>query len=274
MSWCLAAMISTFAPSAVQNARTLSTASRSVPSGGVRMVQRLSKSSAKPASGPECSVPATGCAGTKCTTSADAAASAGSPTPSPSRHRRRSRRASAPARSPSRPPARADRHGSDDEIGAGGGIGGARRVAVAELEPLRGFHGFGAAALHDDLVGKPNCRAPRAIDEPISPMPINARRLIFSAIGSGRPREEICERSDEKPVRLLRPDRDAAARSESRTQPSAGGYQAAVAQELIGVGRAAPLLRRENAPAENCRCSGSRGGRAPAICSVSHSSHS
>ena len=38
---------------------------RSAPSGGVRMHQRLSNSSAKPASGPEYSVPATGCAGTK-----------------------------------------------------------------------------------------------------------------------------------------------------------------------------------------------------------------
>ena len=34
---------------------------------GVRMHQRPSNSSAKPASGPECSVPATGWAGTKCT---------------------------------------------------------------------------------------------------------------------------------------------------------------------------------------------------------------
>ena len=33
------------------------------PSGGVRMHQRLMNSSAKPESGPECSVPATGCAG-------------------------------------------------------------------------------------------------------------------------------------------------------------------------------------------------------------------
>ena len=36
---------------------------------GVRMHQRLTNSSAKPASGPECSVPATGCAGMKSTVS-------------------------------------------------------------------------------------------------------------------------------------------------------------------------------------------------------------
>src|SRR5208282_5198746 len=55
------------APSARQNAASFSTAAGSVPSGGVRMHQRPTNSSAKPASGPECSVPATGCAGTKCT---------------------------------------------------------------------------------------------------------------------------------------------------------------------------------------------------------------
>src|SRR6516165_10292325 len=56
-------MVSTLAPRPAQNARSFSTAPASVPSGGVRMHQRLMKSSAKPESGPECSVPATGCAG-------------------------------------------------------------------------------------------------------------------------------------------------------------------------------------------------------------------
>src|SRR6266550_111933 len=60
-------MVSTLAPSIRQKAASLSTAAASVPAGGVRMHQRPTKSSAKPASGPECSVPATGCAGTKCT---------------------------------------------------------------------------------------------------------------------------------------------------------------------------------------------------------------
>src|SRR6201986_502458 len=60
-------MISTLAPSPAQKARSLSVAAGSVASGGVRMHQRLMNSSAKPESGPECSVPATGCAGTKCT---------------------------------------------------------------------------------------------------------------------------------------------------------------------------------------------------------------
>ncbi len=67
MSWCSGDIVSTLAPSRRQNAASRSTACGSVPSGGVRMHQRFSNSSAKPASGPECSVPATGCAGTKCT---------------------------------------------------------------------------------------------------------------------------------------------------------------------------------------------------------------
>src|SRR5664279_1411568 len=59
-------MVSTLAPSRRQNAASLSTALASAPAGGVRMHQRFTNNSAKPASGPEYSVPATGCAGTKC----------------------------------------------------------------------------------------------------------------------------------------------------------------------------------------------------------------
>src|SRR5450631_4490827 len=60
-------MISTFEPAPVQKAATRATALGSVPSGGVNMLHRLRKSVENPASGPDCSVPATGCAGTKCT---------------------------------------------------------------------------------------------------------------------------------------------------------------------------------------------------------------
>ena len=60
-------MVSTLAPSARQNAASRSTAAGSASGGGVRMHQRLTNSSAKPASGPEYSVPATGCAGMKWT---------------------------------------------------------------------------------------------------------------------------------------------------------------------------------------------------------------
>ena len=60
-------MLSTLAPRARQNDASRSTAVLSASSGGVRMHQRLTNSSAKPESGPEFSVPATGCAGMKCT---------------------------------------------------------------------------------------------------------------------------------------------------------------------------------------------------------------
>src|SRR3546814_19545656 len=48
----------------LQKSATRSIAAGSVPSGGVRMHQRPWNSEAKPDSGPLCSVPATGCAGT------------------------------------------------------------------------------------------------------------------------------------------------------------------------------------------------------------------
>src|SRR6478736_8197833 len=58
-------MTSTFEPAPSQNALTRSIAAGSVPAGGVRMLQRPLNSVAKPASGPDFSVPATGWAGTK-----------------------------------------------------------------------------------------------------------------------------------------------------------------------------------------------------------------
>jgi hypothetical protein len=69
LSWCIGSMACTMLPQARHRPAIFSTAVSSVPGGGVRMHQRSSKSSAKPASGPECSVPATGWPGTKCTPS-------------------------------------------------------------------------------------------------------------------------------------------------------------------------------------------------------------
>ena len=60
-------MVSTLAPSARQNAASFSTAAASAPSGGVRMHQRPTNRLGKARVRPEFSVPATGCAGTKCT---------------------------------------------------------------------------------------------------------------------------------------------------------------------------------------------------------------
>src|ERR1019366_247378 len=56
-------------PQRRQSSATFSTAASSVPGGGVNSVQRPWNRVVKPESGPECSVPAKGCAGTKCTSS-------------------------------------------------------------------------------------------------------------------------------------------------------------------------------------------------------------
>ena len=66
-SWWSGSMVSTRAPSAVQKAARPSTAAASLPAIGVIRHQRLSNSCAKPAPGPEFSVPARGWAGTKWT---------------------------------------------------------------------------------------------------------------------------------------------------------------------------------------------------------------
>ena len=62
-SWCWASIVSTVAPRASQNATRARTCARSASAGGVTMHQRRWNNEAKPASGPLCSVPATGCAG-------------------------------------------------------------------------------------------------------------------------------------------------------------------------------------------------------------------
>ena len=67
MSWCAASIVSTLEPSADQKLVSLLIAAISVPGAGVRTHHRLMKSSGKPADGPECSVPAIGCPGMRCT---------------------------------------------------------------------------------------------------------------------------------------------------------------------------------------------------------------
>ena len=62
-------MVSTRLPTACQNAASRATASPFVPAGGVRMHQRPSNNAAKPAAGPDRSVPAMGWPGTKWTPS-------------------------------------------------------------------------------------------------------------------------------------------------------------------------------------------------------------
>src|SRR5580698_4015040 len=60
-------MICTIDPQRRHSSATRSTASGSVPGGGVSSAQRPSNNEVNPESGPEYSVPATGWAGTKCT---------------------------------------------------------------------------------------------------------------------------------------------------------------------------------------------------------------
>src|SRR5262249_58429438 len=60
-------MTPSLAPAPFQKEASRATALGLVPAGGVKMLQRLRKSDANPAPGPDCSVPATGCAGTKST---------------------------------------------------------------------------------------------------------------------------------------------------------------------------------------------------------------
>ena len=66
-SWCAGSMRSIIEPQRRHSSSTFATAASSVPGGGVSSVQRPWNNVVKPASGPEYSVPATGCAGTKCT---------------------------------------------------------------------------------------------------------------------------------------------------------------------------------------------------------------
>ena len=66
-SWCAGVMTSTWRRAPSRRRAACRPPPASVSGGGVRMHQRFSNSVAKPASGPECSVPATGWAGTKCT---------------------------------------------------------------------------------------------------------------------------------------------------------------------------------------------------------------
>ncbi len=73
--------------------------------------------------------------------------------------------------------ASSDRNADDDEIGAGdrGGVAFDDLIGKSEFgnAPPRG----GGACGRDDLANCPWARAARAIDEPIKPTPIRARRL-------------------------------------------------------------------------------------------------
>ena len=166
-----------------QNAASFSTAAGSVPGGGVRMHQRLTNSSAKPASGPECSVPATGCAGTKCTPVGRCGAMSRTTAPlteptsetmAPGLRCGRDLRGDRAAG--------ADRDADDDEIGAFDRRGIGLDHLVGEAEFGDALARRGRARGRDDRAARRPARARRArSSEPIRPMPISARRLNSGA---------------------------------------------------------------------------------------------
>ena len=253
-------MISTLAPSARQNARSFSTAAGSVPSGGVRMHQRLMNSSAKPASGPECSVPATGCAGTKCTPAGRCGAMS---------------RTTAPLTEPTSETiapglrcgaiscgdraAGADRDAEDDEIGAGdrGGVGFDHAVGDAEFDDARA--GRGGARGRDDFAHRA-LRARRARDRDADQAEADQREAVEQRSGrvtaSRRFAMKSRERVDHQPVGLLGADASCAARAAAvvlrapQDQPARG-------QEGVRLLGGLALRRAENGSARNWRRSAS-----------------
>ena len=152
--------------------------------GGVRMHQRLTKSSAKPASGPECSVPATGWAGDEMRRRPECAApfaAMTSPLTEPTSE------TIAPgfrcgtdlARNRS---AGADRHAHDDEIGTGHGGGGAGSTTSSASSRSAMRCRVGSDRDVATIVcTRDSARAARAIEPPIRPTPISARRLNSGA---------------------------------------------------------------------------------------------
>ena len=156
--------------------------------GGVRMHQRLTNSSAKPASGPECSVPATGCAGTKCTSAGRCGAMSAD-------HRALTEPTSETIAPASRcgadllrdRAAGADRDADDDEVGAVDRRGVGRRPPGRRCRARRTRRRVAAERAVATIARTTPCaRAARAIDEPIRPTPISARRLKSGAHRSRR----------------------------------------------------------------------------------------
>src|SRR5579871_785340 len=247
-SWWVASITSTLAPSLCQNAASFATAFPSAPAGGVRIHQRSSNNSAKPASGPECSVPATGCAGTRWACFGTCGAMS---------------RNTAPLTEPT------------SETMAPGAIEAAISAATFPLTPtgmqmMMQSAPFAASALVSTTSSAfpssrtrlrvaaeravatiertaPWARAARAIDAPIKPTPISASRSNtggdFSGTG-GLARHELAERRDRQPVRLLGAD----AHAERMRQVIGAGlpqHEAAFHEEAVRVLRRLAALLRE-----------------------------
>src|SRR5271154_6558605 len=241
-------MASTLAPSARQNAASFSTAAGSAPSGGVRMHQRPTNSSAKPASGPEYSVPATGCAGTKCTPSGRCGPMSRTMAPlteptSETVAPGLSCGAISLAISPQ------TRTGAQTMTRSAPATAAALVSTTWSASPSSATRRRVAAERALAAISRtaPCARAARAIDEPIRPTPIRARRLKIGAgvaTGLRRVRQEVLERRDDQPVRFLGADRHAqrvrqfVGRGLPQDQPARG-------EECVRILGGAPLFGRK-----------------------------
>src|SRR5208282_2365600 len=203
-------MVSTLAPSARQNAASFSTAAASTSSGGVKMHQRPTKSAAKPASGPEYSVPATGCAGTKCTPAGKCGAMSRSTAPltEPTSETVAPRARCGPISSATAPQAPT---GTQTMTRSAPATAAALLSTTWSASPSSATRRRVSAERAVATISRttPCARAARAIEEPIKPTPIKARRLNSGAdfvTASCRFRQELSERGDDEVVRLLLAD--------------------------------------------------------------------
>src|SRR4051812_17222088 len=203
---------------------------------GVSNVQRPSNNSTNPASGPECSVPAIGCAGTKCTPAGtsgptsritDCLVDPTSVSTAPGARcgaMRAARSANAPTGA----------H-SITQSAPSTALAGSISTRSAMPSSLARWSVFWVRALTTISAAiSPRCRAMRATEDPINPIPIRARRLKTGSV-TGLPLE-ISERLDNQ-VNLL--DRAGVAAQTLRQAVSADlpHYDAAGLQEGIsGVG--------------------------------------
>ena len=183
-------MVSTFAPSKRQNAASRCTAAGSTFGGGVRMHQRLTNNSAKPASGPEFSVPATGCAGTKCTPAGMCGdiSFTTAPLTEPTSERIAPGARCGPISAATAPHAPTGMETMTRSApSAAAALVSTTWSARPSSATLRRVAAERAVAMIEPAA--PCARAARAMEEPIKPVPISARRLKmgFPLITAGDP---------------------------------------------------------------------------------------
>ena len=211
-------------------------AAGSAPGGGVRMHQRPSNNSAKPASGPDCSVPAIGWAGMKCTPLRNMRADI-------AHHRRLDRADIADDRARLQMRRHllrelaesADRRREHDEIGVAHAVGDVvvQRIGEADCRARASASRRGA---HSPRCGRRAVarRMAWAIDEPIRPMPISAT-LSNSGFASRHLRAmKSAQRRDDRAVGVFGADRQAQAMRQAVGARRRAG-SAARGRESVGV---------------------------------------